>query len=131
MFLVLKDRLGLRAKVDPDSPFSERKTSISGPDYRHDPPAENVDRLLVKNGGPVANQSENSSEHDLKKRHVIVENLPILNKASRPRRDYVHVLRLVGSELVTRHVHKFQSDMPKYLTARSGSGSPLNPHVTC
>ena len=72
----------------------------------------------VKNGRPVANYPKNRREQDLEKRHVIIEDISILNEAARPRPDHMHVLRLVTVEAVTRHVHDLDGDHQHKKTRR-------------
>ena len=62
----------------------------------------------VKNSGSVANQSENRREHYLEQRHVIIEDIAVLNEAARPRPDHMHVLRLVAVEAVAHHIQEFE-----------------------
>src|SRR5882762_6638353 len=87
-----------------DTPGKESGPNLVSAPSRHEIHGQEDETHPIKNGGSVADESKNRCEHDVKQRHVVIEDIAILNEPARPGPDHVHVLRLIAVEAVTQHV---------------------------
>ena len=108
----------------------QRADAVSAP-HRHEVHRQQDESHPVKNGRPIADQTEDRREHDLEKRHVIVENIPVLHEAAGPGPDHVQVLRFVAVEPITHHVQHLECDHEREQARRRDEFSPRHAEMIC
>ena len=60
---------------------------------------------LIQNGTAIADQPKDRRKHDMKQRHVIIEQVAILNESARPSPDNVKMLRFIAVEPVVQDIY--------------------------